>query len=227
MSTFKTLSNRNIALITGWSIILMAVMAGLVMGMVHTPLLSSDDPSVIFENLQLHSNTFRMGILGWSIIMVTDIIAAWGLYLFFQSKNNGLSLLSGWFRLAYAGILGIAIVLLILALITSQVSNAQENTILLTKLFLGGFEATWSFGLIIFGFHLLILAYLVWTGKLILKIFSVLILIAGFGYVLTNVLNIVMADYASLKPTLEAVFMLPMVAGEVGLAIWLIVKGGK
>ncbi|MCB0661972.1 MAG: DUF4386 domain-containing protein [Saprospiraceae bacterium] len=231
MSTLKSLSNRQIALATGISIVLMAVLAGMVMGMVHTPLIVPENPSLTYGNLISQTTTFRMGILGWTGILITDIIAAWGLYLYFKPRNNSLSLLAGWFRLAYAAILGFAIVQLIIVVLLTQtgtgwLENPGEKEFL-TMLFLNGFQSTWSFGLIIFGLHLLILGWLVWSDKLILKILSVLILISAVGYLLTNTLNILMPDYETIKPTLETVFMLPMVLGEVGLAIWLIIKGGK
>jgi hypothetical protein len=227
MSTLKTLSERQIAVITGISILIMAVLAGMVIGMVHTPLIQPDNPAASFSNLQIHSTTFRLGILGWTGILITDILAAWGLYLFFKPINSGLALLGGWFRLAYAGILGIAIITLILVLLLTQNSVNGEDQIALVKLFLDGFQASWSFGLLIFGLHLLVLGYLVWNKNLLLKIIAILIIVAGIGYLLTNSLNLLMADYAAIKPVLEGIFMLPMILGEVGLAIWLLVKGGK
>ncbi|MEZ4950974.1 MAG: DUF4386 domain-containing protein [Saprospiraceae bacterium] len=233
MDTFQITSKRNLAYITGTSILIMAVLAGLVVGMVQTTLIIPGDIDQTIINLQSQSSTFRWGIIGWTGILITDILASWGLKEFYKDKNASLALLTGWFRLAYSGILAVAILQWVMVLILnsggvdfSEVlvnGNSKE----LTALFLEGFNRSWSFGLIIFGLHLVVLAYLVWDKKWVLKIISIMILLAGIGYLLTNILNIVLPDYASIKSSVEGIFMLPMVLGEVGLAIWMLFKGGK
>ena len=57
------------------------------------------------------------------------------------------------------------------------------------------------------------------------KFFGVLIFIAGIGYSLVHVLGLLYKG-SSLKNNLETAFMLPQIIGELGLGIWLLIKGG-
>jgi len=56
------------------------------------------------------------------------------------------------------------------------------------------------------------------------KVFGYLLIIAFLGYLTTNSFNLMIPDYDNYKSTLELIFILPMVVGEVGLAVWLLVK---
>ena len=54
-----------------------------------------------------------------------------------------------------------------------------------------------------------------------------LAIIAGVSYVVIHVLKTQSPQYTKLTDTLNNVLALPMALGELLLAIWLIVKGGK
>ncbi len=53
-------------------------------------------------------------------------------------------------------------------------------------------------------------------------------IVAGVALIIiTNLGNLLLPNYETLIATIETIFMLPMIAGEVGLALWLLFKGGK
>ena len=52
-------------------------------------------------------------------------------------------------------------------------------------------------------------------------------IMASFGYLLTDGANLLLPDSEAFISTLEMIFMLPMILGEVGLALWLLIKGLK
>lgn len=229
LTTFTNISQRTIAITTGISIVVMAVMAGIVFGAIFNPIFSVETSS-LHQSVIASGSAFGYGILGWGIILICDVIAALGLHAIYKKKDEFISQLTAWFRLAYVAILGVAIVCLILMLQVSYNPANLEPSLLnaLLVLFKTGFENTFSFGLIIFGFHLLGLSYLVLDRKPLFMVISGLLLISGIGYMLTNTLNFALPNYKEdYKATLESIFMLPMILSEVGLAIWLIVKGGK
>ncbi len=223
-------SQRQVALITGVSIVAMAILAGLVVGMAMSENLSLTDPDALLQHLQSQTGKFRWGIAGWIAILICDLLAAWGLHIVYKEKAPKLSLITAWFRLSYATILGVAISLLVMALwvstdgasLLSQLDQG-EMTLLMVK----GFEGTWSWGLVIFGLHLIGLGVLVFQRNVILRIISILLLVSGIGYLITNLGQLLLPNYAAYEATLETIFMLPMILGEVGLAVWLLVKGGK
>ncbi len=167
------------------------------------------------------SNTRLMiGLFGWILILLCDIQVSWGLYVVYRTKNQRRAFLMGALRLIYSTILMIAIVQLIRAYFFS--SDAEESYELILS-----FRSSWLFGLIIFGVHLVYLSTLVWNEQLVPKMISGALFMAGIGYIVSNVLNLIIVDYEQLRSQVEAVFILPMIVGELGLAIWLLVKGGK
>ncbi len=80
--------------ITGISLVLMAITAIIAM--------------TIPDQLTLR-------ITCWTIIILLDVIAAWGLYFIFREVNKDISSLAALIRLFYAGILAIATSTLIIA----------------------------------------------------------------------------------------------------------------
>lgn len=214
-----TLTNRTIALITGTSLILMTIIAGLTMGGVFAPLLSMD-LNKLTQALPQYGQTVLLGLIGWVLILIMDVIVSWGVYRYYRDSKPFKAIISGMLRMIYSLILGVAIIQLILAYI--ERGHPESFLKLLNR-----FEAIWQFGLIIFGIHLLYLAPLVCKKKSAQQLISALLFIAGIGYVLSNILNLFISDYDSIRGSVESVFILPMILGEFGLASWLVIKGGK
>lgn len=214
---------RRIALITGVSIVLMTVVAGLTMGKVFAPLFEMD-PEELSENRMILDATFLYGVIGWIVILFCDLAATWGLYKYYWESSSRKASVMGMFRLIYSMILLYAIVQLVMANVELSKTEADFE---LVHMKIQAFQSIWQFGLIIFGAHLLYLAPLVCKRKTIRQAISILLFIAGIGYVSSNTADLFIADYEQLRPKVEAVFILPMVLGEFGLAVWLLIKGGR
>ncbi|MDM5426681.1 DUF4386 domain-containing protein [Bacillus mycoides] len=219
------MNQRKFALFTGISLLVMAFTALFSYGFVHGNLVVQGDADATLHNIQTSSSLFRAEIFGWIIIFITDIIASWALYFFLKPIHASLSLLAACLRLMYTAILGIAIfnLIFVLPLSKSTVANSEAYTML----FLEAFEYIWSVGLIIFGLHLLTLGYVTLQSKNIPKTISILLLIAAIGYIIINVMNTMFSQYNAIISILNVVFQLPMIAGELGFSIWLLLRGGK
>jgi hypothetical protein len=87
-------------------------------------------------------------------VAILDIVVAWALYILLVPANKNLSALAAWLRVIYGGIFIFAISKLYMALQVITTDGAQAMT------FLKAFRSIWDNGLIIFGFHLLVLGYL-------------------------------------------------------------------
>ena len=94
------------------------------------------------------------------------------------------------------------------------------------------FYILWQLGLILFGMHLIMTGIALIktfpkTSKplLKLKILFVLLIIGGLGYCLTSGLVILNMENTSVYDVINSIMMLPMIVGELGLGIWLLVKG--
>ena len=89
-----TLSERKSAVIAGTSIIIMALAAFFSYGFVHESLVVTGDASTTYTNITTSISLFKGEIFGWLIILISDIIVAWALYIFLKPINKSLSLLA-------------------------------------------------------------------------------------------------------------------------------------
>jgi hypothetical protein len=159
---------------------------------------------------------FRRSVLALLGILVLDVVVAWGLYGFLVPVNRGLSLLTAWLRLVYAGILGVALVQLIelLALLgeglpSSDALATGAGAAALARL--DAYYAIWGAGLIVFGLHLAGLGLLVLRSGHVPKLLGVLLLLAGIGYMTEYGARILWSDFSvplSSAGWAELVFML-------------------
>lgn len=215
-------SLKRFAIIAGTSLLLMAISAGFAFGYAHSQLVMPDDAKATLQNLLNAKELFQAEILGWWLILVLDVIVAWALYHFFKSVNRSISALTAWVRLIYTIILGKAI-----GQLTNLCNLLKENQELSPQVVMEhfqSFENIWTLGLIVFGFHLIGLGYLALKSKL--RIWGILLIIAGFSYSLVCTLK-QFQSLESLAANLEMALSIPMTVGELGFAIWLLVRGRK
>ncbi|MCH2197620.1 MAG: DUF4386 domain-containing protein [Flavobacteriales bacterium] len=216
--------HKIVAVITGLSIIVMAVVATLIMVSGRTSM--NGDPEGAVDMLRSGQEKARAEAFGWIVVLILDIIASWGIYLIFKLKNQELASLSALFRLIYSAILGAAIGFLVYGLFLGQ--KGIENSVAdLAGYFVFAFQEVWSFGLIIFGLHLVTLGWLTWDKSILAKILGTLLVIGGSGYVLIHSAHVLMADDSVFKMLAEPLFMAPMILGELGFALLLFVRGIK
>lgn len=231
MNTDLTTSEtrRGAAIASGISLLVMAAAAAYGYGFVHGRLIVPNDTAVTAANLGAHAVLFRTEILSWLLILICDVIAAWGLYRFFEPINRGLSLLGAWLRLTYTALLGTAVSSLASALIAAEnaVADGQTERIMLP---LRTFEFVWSAGLMVFGVHLLVIGFLALRtaqGSRIVSGIGFLLQLAGLSYLTIHLCRIVVPGGSPIIDLLETVLSFPMAAGELALAIWLLARGGR
>jgi len=234
MLTFETekTSLRKAALIIGITTIIMAILAAFAVGVVDSRLIIDGDATATMNNIRESISLFQAGIFSWLIILICDIVISWALYIFLKQIDNSLSLLGAWLRLIYSAILGIAILNLVLVtiLLSSdyQLHSIQTDQLKsMLMLFIIAFHKMWSFGLIIFGVHLFIIGCLVMKSGFIPRILGILLLIASFSYMFIHIMHLFLPQYENTTRIFENILSLPMALGELGLGIWMLVKGGK
>lgn len=203
-------SKRNAALMTGTSIIIMAVSAGF-----GTFFL---EKSISGGIESINSAALLIGTIAWIIILITDLLVSWGLYIIFKSKNQNLALFTMVWRIIYSMILAVAISFLIGALID------QGNYV---DVQIEKFQKLWSLGLITFGIHLAGLYVLSMRYFNIPKLIAIFIGLSAFGYVLIHGGDAIFENFQNVKKITEYILFIPMVFGELGLAIWLLIKRNK
>lgn len=231
MSEYETekISQRKAAVIIGITMLIMTICAGFAYGYVHSSLVVKEDATATMNLILQSISLFRAEIFSWLLILICDIIISWALYIFLKQIDNRLSLLGAWLRIAYSVILGIAISKLIFVTLLLSKDDFLASVQLKNQLmlYLNAFNKIWSLGLIIFGFHLLVIAYLVLKSNFIPNFFGILLLIASFSYILIHLLHVFLPQYENTTVLLENILSLPMAVGELGFGIWLLIKGGK
>lgn len=216
MKNISKASKRSSALVAGISLLIMTLAAFFSYGYVHSTLVIPDDAAATFENIQASSDLFHLGIAGWVVIVVADLLVSWAFYTFFKTVDVRLAQIVGGLRLLYTLILTIAVFQLAIATVARSASEVMAS--------LTSFEVIWSFGLILFGVHLVMTGYVASKAAYIPKLWSLLLVAGGAGYMVVHALYRFLPQFDSATATIEALLMLPMMAGELGFGLWLLVK---
>jgi len=216
-------SQRTAALVVGVSLLIMMVFAIFANFMVIDNLVVPGDAATTAENILANEGQFRMGIASFMIVIILDVIVAWGLYIFLRPVDWTLSLLGGWLRLVYSAIFFVALISLVNALgLLTDANNAAlfeaDQLPSQVMLSLNSFTAGWNAGLVIFGLHLVVVGYLIFKSGNMPRILGILVIIAGLGYTIDTFT-------ALLLPEFNVTLSLFTFIGEPLLGIWLLVKG--
>lgn len=155
----------------------------------------------------------RFGILAFLITVVFDVVVAWALYELY--KKHSLSILSTYFRMMHAAIMGVAIFTLPVALASTTSQEILKQVDM--------FNIIWLIGLFFFGIHLILLGNIIGRPKII----ALFLVVAGIMYMVDTSAHFLLADYESYASIFLALVAIPSIVGEMSLAVWLLLKGGK
>ena len=230
MKTFiLTETQRQASLVTGIAIVTMTIAAVIANDITIRSLIVQNNAPETLENILNSKTSYNLGVLSWLIVLVCDLFAAWGLYLFFKPVSKNLSLMAAWFRLTYVAMLAVSILNLIYVyLIINQLDptfvdpTGQTGKSIL--FYLNAFDAMWSAGLIVFGIHILLIGYLALKSAYIPKILGIFLIIAFGGYTIPKISNLIFPEYKDIMRIVEAIFLIAMLS-EVALGMWLLIIG--
>jgi hypothetical protein len=165
-------------------------------------------------NLVDSASRVRLAAVGLMLVAMLDIVVAWGLYVVLRKVNPSLSLLGAWFRLAYAAIFAVVINSLFAALRAAPM-DPQQSLFLVES-----FDTGWRIALVFFGLHLVIIGVLLWRLGIFARILTVLLVIAGAGYLVDGLGSL-------LSPVYSLELGMFTFVGEVVFILWLLIRGGK
>ena len=212
--SFTNVSPRTAAIIAGTGLLLMAILSPIAYLNIFQNLVQFDDPALTAQNILHSTGAFRTAILLLFAVALLDVLVAWALYIVLMPANKNLSALAAWLRVIYGIIFIFAISKLYVALQVITADGTQTMT------FLKAFQSIWDKGLILFGFHLLVLGYLAFKSGYVPKWLGVFLLLAalgyivdGFGKMLSPAYNLSIAQFTFI--------------GEVFLIFWLLWSGIK
>ncbi|WLR51125.1 DUF4386 domain-containing protein [Bacillus tianshenii] len=223
-------TQQKAAIISGAALLIMTVSAFFSYGYVHSSIVINGDGLTTLKNIQASGSLFKLEIIGWIVIIMMDLLVAWGFYIFLKPFQRKHALIVGLLRLLYTAMLGIAVSHLVI--VNNTVAKASfgepvDRAASQIMLSFASFESIWSMGLIIFGLHLIITGFVACKSNQVPKLISRLVVVAGFSYTLVHVMYQLIPQLDRLTGILETILIIPMFFGELGFGIWLLAKGRK
>jgi hypothetical protein len=191
-------------------------------------LLVPRDPIATAGNILGSETLFRVGLAGELLTCVCDVTVTLILYVLLKPVSRNLALLAAFFRLTFVAVYSVAKLFEIAALAALDGADylkgfdaQQLDDLAFVALRVHGLG--YGVSLLFFGFCSVLFGYLIRKSLYLPGILGTLLMIGGLGYILFSVAQILAPSFAAhyLFPWL----MLPAFPAELGLALWLTVKG--
>ena len=218
-------SLRRAALIAGSALLAMTVLSVYAYLVVIDGLVVDGDAAKTASNIAEAEGRFRIAVACSALVAVLDVVVAWALRVLFAPVSEIVSSLAAATRVAYSAVLVVATAHLVVAsqLLTGPEGRAGFTTPELQAqglLQIDAFNAVWDAGLLLFGFHLLLLAYLVVRSSYTPAWLGIPLAAAGCGYLIDSFGSIVVRDYSAEVAAFTGV-------GEAFLMLWLLARGRR
>lgn len=177
------------------------------------------------RNIDAHGGVFVAIILCYLVNFIEDVLIAWALYILLAPVNRALSLLTAWFRLLYTAMALFGVLQLVTAYrlvhnpdyVRAFGADRLRGDV---QLLLDSFRYGWSFSLIVFGIHLVLLGYLIYRSGYIPKLIGILLAIDGLGWMIND-----LRPY--LYPSAKLDFLFITFFGELIFMLWLLIMGWR
>ncbi len=178
-------------------------------------------------NIAESETLFRLGIAGDLLVYATVIGLVWGIYVILQPINREVALLGAFLRLVENAILaGTTLTAFIALRLLSGVAYLEPfepaQLQALARLFLGVYGIGLSIGFVFLGFGSAVFSYVWLQSRYIPRA------LAGWGIfasLLLAIVSLATMVFPGLYGVLGMSYMLPMGIYEIGLGLWLLIKG--
>ena len=208
-----TRSLRRASLTAGIALALIIVLALFGAYGAVSALITPGDAGRTAQDILGSEGLFRSGIASLFLVVILDIVVAAALFTVFEPVNRSVSTMAAWFRATYAAVYLVAISQLVIALgLLGDPDQALRAV--------NAYDTIWHVGLILFGVHLLLLGLLAYRSDFIPRIFGILLVIAGLGYLADGFAAVLIPDYSMNISGFTFV-------GEAALMFWLLIKGSR
>ena len=193
----------------------------------HGRLMAPGDAVQTAKNIAASETFFRIGTVSDVMTAVLVVTLAWALYVVLRPIDRNLALLAAFFRVAENAIAAAVISndFLALRLLSSAMYSRgfdTEELQVLARLFVGGQPAGLQIAFVFVGFGSAVFSVLWWKSRYIPRALAGLGIVASLLLALVTLIVIVLPDLGN---TLGLSYMMPMGVYEVGLGLWLLIKG--
>ncbi len=223
---------KNIALITGIAYALVFAISIIGNGFYLEKVLIKGNWLETYQNIIEYPLTFKIGISSWFLVIICDVIVAWGIFILFKSTNKEIALLTAWMRIIFASIYAIGFLQLfeLSTLIhdNDYIDLFNQNQLVTETMFsMKRYESYVNLSFLFFGIHIGLLAFLTLQSNLISKSIGYTLLIASIGYLINSFGCFLSKDFANSQYMFIVLVAIPAIISELSLTIFLIVKNKK
>jgi Domain of unknown function (DUF4386) len=191
-------------------------------------LIVHSDAAATANNILGSETLFRVGLAGEMLTCACDVALAMILYVLLKPVSKNLALLAAFFRVTFVSIYGVAKLFEIAALVAlgsadSLKAFTPQQLHALAYMSLRVHSYGYGVSLLFFGFCCALFGYLIHKSGYLPRTLGILLVIGGWGYVVFSLAQMLAPEFATrfLFPWL----MLPAFPAELGLCLWLLVKG--
>jgi hypothetical protein len=180
-------------------------------------------------NIRASETLFRLGLAGDLLIYTSLIVLIWGLYVILKPINRDGALLGAFFRIAEQAILATTTLTAFIALRllggAAYLQGADPTQLqVLARVFLSIYGLGLSVGFVFLGLGSAAFSYVWLKSGYIPRALAWLGIVASLLLTLMSLVTIV---FPRVYEVLGMSYMLPMGLYEVGLGLWLLIKGLK
>ena len=228
-TTIRTIepAQRTAAKVVGFLYLFAMVLSIFGESFVRSRLIIPRDAVQTAANIAASEGLFRLSIVGDLLVYVCDIVLFWGLYVILKRINKNVTLLAVFFRLVETAILAvttltafIALQLLSSADYLRAVDPGQLQA--LARVFLSVYGIGLSIGFVFLGLGSAVFSYVWLQSRYIPRALAAW---GIFASLLLTIATLATMVFPILWERVGMAYMMPMGLYEVGLGLWLLIKG--
>lgn len=185
------------------------------------------DGAATAANILTHNSLFRFGIVSYLVASICYLTATVLVYHLLKPVSRNVSLVAAFFSLAGCAVAGVSFVLnLAPSVILSGAQNAavfstaQSQALALMFLKIRG--TAFFVSHVFFGFHCLLVGWLILRSTFLPRFVGSLMVFAGLGWLTLSLGNLLAPEFGRL---LFPYLLAPGAIGEITLSLWLLAKG--
>jgi hypothetical protein len=220
-------SQRKAARVVGFAYLFAMATAIFAEAYVRGSLIVADNAVATAQNIMAHKLLFRLGIVSELVTFATDVTLITALYVILAPINRHLALLAAFFRLVAETV---AVMMAAHSFDVLRILGGAEylrvfeadRLAALARLSIGAHGSTFNVAFVFLGLGSTVFGYLWLKSKYVPKALAVLGIVASF-LLAAGTLAILIVP--SLQTILYPAYLVPMFFFEVGMGVWLLVKG--
>jgi hypothetical protein len=185
------------------------------------------DAAATASNIIAHETLFRFGLAGELLTCLCDVAVAGILYLLTRPVSRGVALLAAFNRLTFAAVFAVSKLFIVAATVVlggedfmQAFSSKELQALAYLSLRMHGLG--YGLSLIFFGVHCVLLGWLVYRSGYLPRTIGVLLVAGGVGYFVHSLIQSLDPELAL---TLFPWIILPAIPAELGLTLWLLLRG--